>query len=86
MFLINISLLLYNLYLLSNINATIDVLTTQITTRYKAIFKNDPTFREPDNVILKSSDDLILFGEDLIKDVLSDMCQVNYKKKTNDCL
>ncbi len=59
-----------------NINATIDDLTTQITTRYKAIFKNDPAFREPDNVILKSADDLILFGEDLIKDVLTDLCQV----------
>lgn len=51
-------------------------MTTQILTRYKTIFSNDSTFREPEKVILKSSDDLILFGEDLISDVLSDMCQV----------
>jgi hypothetical protein len=62
------------------VNATIDALSTQITTRYKAIFKNDPSFREPENVILKSADDLILFGEDLIKDVLTDMCQVIWMK------
>ncbi len=52
-------------------------MTAQIVTRYKAIFKNDPTFREPESVMLKSSDDFILFGEDLIKDVLNDMCQVH---------
>ena len=56
----------------SNINATIDDLIKQILTRYKAMFSNnDPTFREPEKVLLKSSDDLILFGEDLIKDVLN---------------
>jgi hypothetical protein len=38
---------------------------------------NDPTFREPEKVMLKSSDDLILFGQDLIKDVLNDTCQVH---------
>jgi hypothetical protein len=53
-------------------------LTKQIVTRYKAISSNDPTFREPENVILKDSDDLILFGQDLIKDVLSDFCQVKF--------
>lgn len=55
---------------------TIDELTKQIVTRYKAIFSNDPSYREPNKVILKSSDDLILFGQDLIKDVLSNLCQV----------
>jgi len=55
---------------------TIDDLTAQIVTRYKTIFSSDPTYREPEKVILKSSDDLILFGQDLIKDVLSNMCQV----------
>ncbi len=45
-------------------------------TRYKTIFSSDPTYREPEKVILKSCDDLILFGQDLIKDVLSNMCQV----------
>lgn len=60
----------------SNINATIDTLSEQIVTRYKTIFSNDPTYREPEKVILKSSDDLILFGQDLIKDVLTNFCQV----------
>jgi hypothetical protein len=56
----------------SNTNATIDDLTKQILTRYKAMFStNDPTFREPEKVLLKSSDDLILFGQDFIKDVLN---------------
>ena len=59
-----------------NIRATIDDLTVQIVTRYKTIFSNDPQYREPEKVILKSSDDLILFGEDLIKDVLADQSQV----------
>ena len=45
-------------------------------TRYKTIFSNDPQYREPEKIILKSSDDLILFGADLIKDVLADQCQV----------
>ena len=51
-------------------------MTVQIVTRYKTIFSNDSQYREPEKIILKSSDDLILFGEDLIKDVLSDQCQV----------
>jgi hypothetical protein len=56
----------------SNTSATIDDLTRQILTRYKAMFAtSDPTFREPEKVLLKSSDDLILFGQDLIKDVLN---------------
>jgi hypothetical protein len=63
---------------LSNINLTIDDLTKQIVTRYKAIFSNDPSYREPNKVILKSSDDLILFGQDLIKDVLTNLCQVKF--------
>lgn len=49
----------------------------QILSRYKTIFSKDPAYREPTKVILKSSDDLILFGEDLIKDVLNDSAQVH---------
>lgn len=45
--------------------------------RYKTIFSNDASYREPTKCILKSSDDLILFGQDLIKDVLVDSCQVH---------
>ncbi len=60
----------------SNINSTIEELTTQIVTRYKVIFCNEPTYREPKKVILKSADDLILFGKDSISDVLSNMSQV----------
>ena len=60
----------------SNVNVTIDELTSQIVSRYKVINSSEPSFREPDKVTLKSSDDLILFGKDLIKDVLNDQCQV----------
>lgn len=59
------------------IDATIYDLKNQILTRYKAIFSNDPLFREPEKCILKNSDDLILFDEDLIKDVLNNLCQVH---------
>ena len=61
----------------SNVNSSIDELTAQIVTRYKVIFCNEPTYREPKKVILKSADDLILFGQDSISDVLSNMSQVD---------
>lgn len=54
----------------------------QILNRYKILFSNDHNYREPDKVILKNSDDLILFGDDLIKDVLSDMSQVKVLTET----
>lgn len=60
-----------------NINGSINDLIVQILSRYKTIFSKDPTYREPTKVILKSWDDLILFGEDLIKDVLTDSAQVH---------
>lgn len=50
---------------------TVNDLTKQILSRYKAMFyQNDPTYREPEKVLLKSSDDMILFDQDYIKDVL----------------
>lgn len=62
---------------LRDINGKIDDLIVQILSRYKAIFSRDASYREPTKVLLKSSDDLILFGEDVIKDVLSDSAQVH---------
>lgn len=61
----------------SDINEKIDNLIVQILSRYKSIFSRDPSYREPTKVLLKSSEDLILFGEDLIKDVLTDSAQVH---------
>ena len=60
-----------------NINGRINDLTVQILSRYNAIFSKDPAYREPTKVILKSSDDLILFDQDLIRDVLTDSAQVH---------
>lgn len=62
---------------LRDINGKIDDLIVQILSRYKTIFSRDASYREPTKVLLKSSDDLILFGEDVIKDVLSDSAQVH---------
>ena len=57
-------------------------MTEQILTRYKLINSNEESFREPDKVLLKSADDLILFGKDLIKDVLIDNSQVQLVVKS----
>jgi hypothetical protein len=53
-------------------------LSKQIVARYKYLFSNEAGFREPLKVLLKNNEEFILFGKDLIKDVLNDCCQVIY--------
>lgn len=57
-------------------NATIDDLSKQILVRYKCLFSHEMGFREPIKVLLKNDEGFILFGKDLIKDVLNNGCQV----------
>jgi hypothetical protein len=54
----------------------IDDLIEQIISRYKLLFGEEQGFREPQKVILKNSDGDILFGRDLLNDVLGDITQV----------